>query len=78
MKRHNSGAEQASTSKEFKYGERSEYLAKSVMNYDETLYNVLTMAEKGFVNDSLPIRTGCFSPDGMYFAIGTNSKCIKI
>jgi len=76
MKRHNSDVDQSvsQTSKMMKYGERSELNVKSVMDYDETLYNIQTMKEKGFVTDPLPIRAGCFSPDGMHLSLGTNSK----
>ena len=28
--------------------------------------------------DASPIRTGCFSPSGDYFVVGTNSKALKI
>jgi len=28
--------------------------------------------------DAQPIRACCFSPKGEYFALGTNSKCLKI
>eukprot|EP00357_Protocruzia_adherens_P010867 CAMPEP_0115023134 /NCGR_PEP_ID=MMETSP0216-20121206/32147_1 /TAXON_ID=223996 /ORGANISM="Protocruzia adherens, Strain Boccale" /LENGTH=807 /DNA_ID=CAMNT_0002396315 /DNA_START=140 /DNA_END=2566 /DNA_ORIENTATION=- len=34
--------------------------------------------EVGILNDMQPIRTSCFSPDGEFFVIGTNSKSVKI
>ena len=58
--------------------EKSQFYGKLKTDYDETIYNVLTMKEKGFIKDDLPIRTGCFSPDGMYFSVGTNTKSIKM
>lgn len=80
MKRNNSEEEQSkdASGRYSRFGERSQFHPKSVADYDETIYNLITMKEKGYVNDVLPIRAGCFSPDGMYFAIGTNSRCIKI
>ena len=36
------------------------------------------LSEKGQLIDSHPIRACCFSPDGEYIGIGTNSKCLKI
>ena len=57
---------------------RSQHHTRSVIDYEENSYNVMTMKEKGYVLDTMPIRAGCFSPDGMYFAIGTNSMWLKI
>jgi len=37
-----------------------------------------TMEEIGQIQDIQPIRTACFSPDGEKFAVGTNSKALKI
>lgn len=34
--------------------------------------------EIGLIQDVQPIRTACFSPDGGMFAIGTNSKSLKL
>jgi len=36
------------------------------------------MEEIGQIQDVQPIRTASFSPDGDLFAIGTNSKSLKI
>ncbi len=36
------------------------------------------MEEIGQIQDIQPIRTAAFSPDGEMFAIGTNSKSLKI
>lgn len=40
--------------------------------------NVFNLAQKAILVDSQPIRTACFSPNGNYIALGTNSKSIKI
>lgn len=77
MKRNNS-EEPEVPGRNFKIGEKSQFNTKSMIDYDESCYNVFTMKEKGYLADSLPIRAGCFSPDGMYFCVGTNSKCLKI
>jgi len=39
---------------------------------------VFNLAQKAILVDSQPIRTACFSPNGNYIALGTNSKSIKI
>jgi len=36
------------------------------------------MEEIGQIQDVQPIRTASFAPDGNLFAIGTNSKSLKI
>lgn len=36
------------------------------------------MEEKAIHLDVQPIRAACFSPSGDYFALGTNSKSLKI
>lgn len=77
MKKNNS-EEKKATGRNFKFGEKSQLNTRSVLDYDESWYNVLTMKEKGFIADTQPIRTGWFSPDGMYFCLGTNSKWLKI
>ena len=41
-------------------------------------FNVENLIEKGVLRDSQPIRTACFSHEGEYFAIGTNSQSVKI
>jgi len=38
--------------------ERSQFYVKSAIDYDETIYNIHTMKEKGFLHDNLPIRAG--------------------
>lgn len=40
--------------------------------------NYLDIVEIGLIRDSLPIRTAVFSSNGDYFALGTNTKSIKI
>lgn len=40
------------------FEEKSQFYGKLKTDYDETIYNVLTMKEKGFIKDDLPIRTG--------------------
>ena len=46
--------------------------------YDSFDYDITTLAERKVIEDSHPIRTSCFSSKGDYFAIGTNSKSIKL
>ncbi len=36
------------------------------------------MTQKAILFDSQPIRAACFSPRGDHFALGTNSKSLKI
>lgn len=36
------------------------------------------MEEIGFIQDMQPIRTATFSPDGEMFAIGTNSRSLRL
>jgi len=40
--------------------------------------NISALVQKAIHFDVQPIRTACFSPNGDYFALGTNSKCLKI
>jgi hypothetical protein len=40
--------------------------------------NIYNLALKAILVDSQPIRTACFSPNGNYIALGTNSKSLKI
>jgi len=40
--------------------------------------NIAALVQKAIHFDVQPIRTSCFSPNGDYFALGTNSKCLKI
>jgi WD40 repeat protein len=56
--------------------DQEEYYMKSCYEYFD--YDISTLTEKKVINDSHPIRTSSFSPKGDYFAIGTNSKSIKI
>lgn len=37
-----------------------------------------SLKEVASVTDSHPLRTSCFNADGDYFALGTNSKSLKI
>ena len=41
-------------------------------------FDPLKVREIACVKDSHPLRTSCFNPDGDYFALGTNSKTVKI
>jgi len=41
-------------------------------------FDPLKVRELASVRDSHPLRTSCFNPDGDYFALGTNSKTVKI
>lgn len=43
-------------------------------------YNIQTLRQKGILVDTNTIRAGCFCPyaGGDHFAIGTNSKSLKI
>lgn len=56
--------------------DKEEYFMKSC--YDFFDYDITTLAERKVIEDSHPIRTSCFSSRGDYFAIGTNSKSIKL
>lgn len=40
--------------------------------------NFEEMIQAGHLSDSHPIRAAIFSSDGEYFAIGTNSKSLRI
>lgn len=42
------------------------------------LFNLNDMVEIFSDFDELPIRAGCFSPDGEYFCVGSNSKKLTI
>ena len=56
--------------------DQDEYFLKNC--YDYYNYDITSLSLKKVIEDSLPIRCCCFSPKGEYFAIGTNSKCLKI
>jgi WD40 repeat protein len=56
--------------------DKEEYFMKSCYDFFE--YDIATLAERKVIEDSHPIRTSCFSSKGDYFAIGTNSKSIKL
>ena len=56
--------------------DKEEYFMKSC--YDFFDYDITTLVERKVIEDSHPIRTSCFSSKGDYFAIGTNSKSIKL
>ena len=56
--------------------DQEEYRMKNY--YDYYNYDITTLALKKVIEDTHPIRCCCFSPKGEYFAIGTNSKSLKI
>ena len=56
--------------------DQEEYYMKSC--YDFYNYDITSLTLKKVIEDTLPIRCCCFSPKGDYFAIGTNSKSVKI
>ena len=56
--------------------DQDEYYLKNC--YDYYNYDITSLSLKKVIEDSHPIRCCCFSPKGDYFAIGTNSKCLKI
>ena len=56
--------------------DQDEYFLKNC--YDYYNYDISSLELKKVIEDSNPIRCCCFSPKGEYFAIGTNSKCVKI
>ncbi len=40
--------------------------------------NIYNLGLKAMLLDTQPIRTACFSPNGNYICLGTNSKSLKI
>ena len=56
--------------------DQDEYYLKNC--YDYYNYDITTLFLKKVISDTHPIRCCCFSPEGDCFAIGTNSKCVKI
>ena len=56
--------------------DQDEYFLKNCYDYYDYDINSLTL--KKVISDTHPIRCCCFSPKGNYFAIGTNSKSVKI
>ena len=56
--------------------DQDEYFFKNC--YDYYNYDITSLYLKKVISDTHPIRCCCFSPKGDYFAIGTNSKCVKI
>ena len=56
--------------------DQDEYFLKNC--YDYYNYDITSLSLKKVIEDSHPIRCCCFSPKGEYFAIGTNSKSLKI
>ena len=56
--------------------DQEEYTMKNY--YDYYNYDITSLALKKVIEDTHPIRCCCFSPKGEYFAIGTNSKSLKI
>lgn len=56
--------------------DQEEYYMKCQYEYYD--YDINTLSQKKVIQDTNPIRTSCFSPKGDYFAIGTNSKSVKL
>ena len=56
--------------------DQDEYYLKNC--YDYYNYDITSLTLKKVISDTHPIRCCCFSPKGDYFAIGTNSKSVKI
>ena len=56
--------------------DQDEYFLKNC--YDYYNYDIKSLSLKKVIEDTHPIRCCCFNPKGEYFAIGTNSKCLKI
>ena len=56
--------------------DQEEYYMKNC--YDYYNYDITSLSLKKVIEDTHPIRCCCFSPKGEYFAIGTNSKSLKI
>jgi WD40 repeat protein len=56
--------------------DKDEYYMKSCYDFYE--YDICTLTERKVITDTHPIRTSCFSPQGDYFSVGTNSKSVKI
>ena len=56
--------------------DQEEYYMKSC--YDFYNYDITSLTLKKVIEDTNPIRCCCFSPKGDYFALGTNSRSIKI
>ena len=56
--------------------DQDEYYVKNC--YDYYNYDITSLSLKKVISDTHPIRCCCFSPKGDSFAIGTNSKCVKI
>jgi WD40 repeat protein len=56
--------------------DEEEYYMKCQYEYYD--YDITTLSQKKVIQDTNPIRTSCFSPKGDYFAIGTNSKSVKL
>jgi WD40 repeat protein len=56
--------------------DKEEYYMKSQYEYYD--YDITSLLERKVIQDTHPIRTSCFSPKGDFFALGTNSKSVKI
>ncbi len=56
--------------------DKEEYYMKNC--YDYYNYDITSLTLKKVIEDTHPIRCCCYSPKGDYFAIGTNSKSLKI
>jgi len=56
--------------------DKEEYYMKSQYEYYD--YDIKSLVERKVIRDSHPIRACTFSPRGDYFALGTNSKSVKL
>jgi len=56
--------------------DKEEYYMKSCYEFYD--YDICTLTERKVITDTHPIRTSCFSPQGDFFSVGTNSKSVKI
>jgi len=62
----------------YNIGLESEREEKVTHRYDPPYEGFDQIEEIGLIQDIQPIRTAAFSPDGEMFAIGTNSKHLRI
>ena len=79
FKNHEEDEKQEMPEKHSQYIETEENPQQIISDMDPRQdINIFNLAQKAILIDSQPIRTACFSPNGNYIALGTNSKSIKI